>query len=109
LAGPDCGARPLDVCTRRSTFGRAAFAERLAAWQQKALREAKLASDRAAVDEAYEKAARSLTLSLVAEPALPGLLEEIASLVRRIASAGAVNGLAQCLLRLTVPGVPDLY
>jgi len=89
--------------------GRAAFAERLATWQQKALREAKLFSDWAAVDETYEGAARRFTLALIAEAALPDLLDEIAAFVRRIAPAGAVNGLAQCLLRLTVPGVPDLY
>ena len=79
------------------------------AWQQKALREAKLFSDWAAVDETYEDAARRFTLALIAEAALPDLLQEIAALVRRIAPAGAVNGLVQCLLRLTVPGVPDLY
>ena len=78
-------------------------------WQQKALREAKLFSDWAAVDETYEDAARRFTLALIAEAALPDLLQEIAALVRRIAPAGAVNGLVQCLLRLTVPGVPDLY
>ncbi len=77
--------------------------------QQKALREAKLASDWAAIDEAYEAAARDFTLALVAEAALPDLLQHIADLVRRIAPAGALNGLAQCLLRMTVPGVPDLY
>ncbi len=81
----------------------------MAAWQQKALREAKLFSDWAAVDEAYEAAARRFVLALVAEAALPDLLDEIAAFVRRIAPAGAVNGLVQCLLRLTVPGVPDLY
>jgi (1->4)-alpha-D-glucan 1-alpha-D-glucosylmutase len=48
-------------------------------------------------------------MALIAEAALPGLLDEIVTLVGRIAAAGAVNGLAQCLLRLTVPGVPDLY
>jgi (1->4)-alpha-D-glucan 1-alpha-D-glucosylmutase len=102
------GAWPLDL-----DFGddaaRGAFAQRLAAWQQKALREAKLFSDWAAVDEIYEAAARRFTVALVAEAALPDLLQEIAALVRRIAPAGAVNGLVQCLLRLTVPGVPDLY
>ena len=29
--------------------------------------------------------------------------------MQRIAPAGALNGLAQCLLRMTTPGVPDLY
>ncbi len=73
------------------------------------MREAKLFSDWAAVDEAYEDAGRRFILALIAEAALPDLLAEIAAFVRRVAPAGAVNGLAQCLLRLTVPGVPDLY
>jgi malto-oligosyltrehalose synthase len=102
------GAWPFDL-DAGDREGRYAFAERLIAWQQKALREAKLASDWAAVDEAYEAAARHFTLALVAEAALPDLLQQIASFVQRIAPAGAVNGLAQCLLRMTVPGVPDLY
>ncbi|MFO1080316.1 MAG: malto-oligosyltrehalose synthase [Reyranellaceae bacterium] len=102
------GAWPLDL-ERGDAAGRAAYAERLAAWQEKALRESKLGSDWAAVDEGYEAAARDLLLRLVARDEVPGVLDEIAALVARIAPAGAVNGLAQCLLRLTVPGVPDLY
>ncbi len=34
---------------------------------------------------------------------------EIDALTERIGPAGAVNGIAQALLKLTVPGVPDLY
>ena len=102
------GAWPFDLDVGDQA-GRRAFAERLVAWQQKALREAKLASDWAAVDEAYEAAARDFTMALVAEAALPDLLQRIAALVQRIAPAGALGGLAQCLLRMTVPGVPDLY
>ena len=41
--------------------------------------------------------------------AIPALLTEIVAFVERIAPAGAVNGLAQTLLKLTVPGVPDIY
>ena len=102
------GAWPLDLDVGDGV-ARAAFARRLVAWQQKALREAKLFSDWAAVDETYEGAARRFTLALIAAAALPDLLQEIAAFVRRIAPAGAVNGLVQCLLRLTVPGVPDLF
>jgi maltooligosyltrehalose synthase len=102
------GAWPFDLEAGDSA-GRRAFAERLVAWQQKALREAKLASDWAAIDEAYEAAARDFTIALVAEAALPDLLHQVVALVQRIAPAGALNGLAQCLLRMTVPGVPDLY
>ena len=39
----------------------------------------------------------------------PAWSHEIAAFAARIAPAGAVNGLAQTLLRLTAPGVPDLY
>jgi malto-oligosyltrehalose synthase len=102
------GAWPFDL-DPADHAGCGAFAERLAAWQQKALREAKLASDWANVDEAYEATARDFTLALLGGEAVPGLLQEIATFAHRIAPAGALNGLAQCLLRMTVPGVPDLY
>jgi (1->4)-alpha-D-glucan 1-alpha-D-glucosylmutase len=83
------------------------FAGRLAGWQQKALREAKLATDWTAPNEAYESAARDFLLRLFAGEAdvLPG----IARFARRIGPAGAANGLAQTLLKLTAPGVPDIY
>jgi (1->4)-alpha-D-glucan 1-alpha-D-glucosylmutase len=37
------------------------------------------------------------------------LRAELFAFVEEIAPAGAINGLAQTLLRLTMPGVPDLY
>ena len=102
------GAWPLDL-DRGDDDGRAAFAERLARWQEKALREAKLATDWTLPNVEYERAARELVTSLVGRNANPKLLGEIVSLVDRIAPAGAVNGLAQMLLKLTAPGVPDIY
>ena len=102
------GAWPLDL-DMRDDKGRAAFAERLAQWQEKALREAKLGTDWAAPNETYETAAREMLLSLIARNAAPALLAEIAAFTERIAPAGAVNGLAQTLLKLTAPGVPDIY
>jgi malto-oligosyltrehalose synthase len=84
-----------------------AYAERVAAWQQKALREAKLFSDWSVPDESYERAARELVAWILARPS--ELLTEIAAFVRRIAPAGSVNGLAQTMLKLTAPGVPDIY
>jgi malto-oligosyltrehalose synthase len=84
-----------------------AYADRIAAWQQKALREAKLFSDWSAPDESYERAARELVAWLFARPS--ELLTEIADFARRITPAGAANGLAQTLLKLTSPGVPDIY
>lgn len=102
------GTWPFEFDTADSA-ARATFAERLAAWQVKAVREAKLRSDWAAVDEGYESAARDFVVALVADAAVPDLLDDIACFANRIAAAGAVNGLAQCLLKLTVPGVSDIY
>jgi (1->4)-alpha-D-glucan 1-alpha-D-glucosylmutase len=85
----------------------AAYAKRIAAWQQKALREAKLFSDWSAPNESYERAASELVAWLMAGPT--ELLTEIADFARRIGPAGAANGLAQTLLKLTAPGVPDIY
>ena len=71
--------------------GLAAYAKRIAAWQQKAVREAKVHTDWSAPSESYERAAAEFIDRLFTEPA--DLLQEIAALVRRIAAAGAVERL----------------
>ena len=102
------GAWPLDLEVDDAE-GRRGFAQRLAQWQQKALREAKLATDWAEPNEAYERAARDLLMTLIETNAGPELLAGLVAFAQRISAAGAVNGLAQTLLKLTVPGVPDIY
>jgi (1->4)-alpha-D-glucan 1-alpha-D-glucosylmutase len=88
---------------------RDAFRDRVAAWQEKALREAKLRSGWTAPDADYERACQDF-LDAVLDPARPsGIAAELAAFAARIAPAGALNGLAQTMLRLTSPGVPDLY
>lgn len=78
------------------------FAERIGEWTRKALREAKLRSSWTAPDEAYEARAIAVAAALIAEPA-------VAAFAHRIAPAGALGGLVQTALRLTLPGVPDTY
>jgi (1->4)-alpha-D-glucan 1-alpha-D-glucosylmutase len=99
-------AWPIGLAAEESQ-GVNAFAERVAAWQVKSLREAKLISEWAAPNEAYEAAAREFLFATL--DASRPVLAEIAAFAARLAAPGAVNGLAQTLLRLTVPGVPDLY
>jgi len=100
------GAWPpdLDLSDRA---GRAAFAERIAAWQRKALREAKLHSDWSAPNEAYERAAADYIAWLFSGTSQ--LLAEIAGFAQHIATAGAAKALAQLVVKLTAPGVPDIY
>jgi (1->4)-alpha-D-glucan 1-alpha-D-glucosylmutase len=78
--------------------------ERLEAYVEKALREAKLRTSWAAPDEAYEAAARGFARALAEHP--PAGFEEFASRVR---DRGRRAALGQLLLKLTCPGVPDVY
>ncbi|MEE8611380.1 MAG: malto-oligosyltrehalose synthase [Sphingomonas aquatilis] len=92
-AWPDAGATP-------------DFADRIKAWQQKALREARLRSSWEAPDEAYEAAAAALTDAFLADPRF---VAEVTAFVADLAPVADANTLIQTLLRYTVPGVPDLY
>ncbi|MFJ4193169.1 malto-oligosyltrehalose synthase [Pseudomonas sp. NPDC089534] len=87
----------------------AEYAGRIVQWQRKALREAKLQSSWSAPNEPYENAVRTFTERLLLAPEGGLLRAALAKSVNGIAAAGALNGLAQTLLRMTVPGVPDLY
>lgn len=100
------GAWPLDLDIADGE-GLAAFADRLAKWQQKALREAKLRSSWTIPDTDYEAAAEAYLRSLLKAGSL--FAEEAHALVEAIAPAGAAKGLVQAVLRCTVPGVPDLF
>jgi (1->4)-alpha-D-glucan 1-alpha-D-glucosylmutase len=102
------GAWPLDLALDDKA-GRTDFARRLIGWQEKALREAKLRSNWSDPNQDYEAAARNFIQQLIAEDCQLALLTDVFSFIQEIAAAGAVNGLAQVALKLTVPGMPDIY
>ncbi len=85
------------------------YAKRLWQWQQKALREAKLQSSWSAPNEPYEHALQVFIERLFLAHEGERLRVALGQAVQAIAAPGALNGLAQTLLRMTVPGVPDLY
>ena len=86
-----------------------ALEERAAAWLEKALREAKRHSSWAAPGADYEAACRAFLAGLLDPERSANMAGELAAFAMRVAPAGAVNGLAQTLLRMTCPGIPDLY
>ncbi|KFF47421.1 maltooligosyl trehalose synthase [Pseudomonas sp. BRG-100] len=86
-----------------------AYQQRLWQWQQKALREAKLQSSWSAPNEAYEQGVERFLKRLLLSEAGQALRDALDSAVQAIAPSGALNSLAQTLLHLTVPGVPDVY
>lgn len=94
------GACPHDLTDRDS------FARRVSDWNRKALREAKLRSSWAAPEEAYEALCEAFIARVLADD---GFVTELTGFVTRIAPAAAANGIAQAVLRCTLPGVPDCY
>ncbi len=85
------------------------YAERIRQWQQKALREAKLRSSWSAPNEAYEGACARYIEGLLLDSENQQLRKSVADAAQLLACPGALNGLVQALLRMTTPGVPDLY
>ncbi len=100
------GAWPLTL-DAADKAARQDFAERLAGWQEKALREAKLRTDWTAPDHAYEDSARHFLFELFSGQGR--FLSLAQSMVDQVAAAGALNGLVQTTLKLTVPGMPDFF
>ncbi len=102
------GSWPLDAPCDGAALDQA-FLARMREWQCKALREAKLRTRWTAPDEDYERACADYLEQLLRAPLAQALRQSLGNAAARLMPAGALNGLAQCLLRLTCPGIPDLY
>lgn len=89
--------------------GLAAFADRIADWQIKFLREAKLRSSWRDPDEVYETRAIDFTRAILDPDRSREFLLSLHGFVAQIGPAAALNGLVQCTLRFTCPGVPDTF
>ncbi|MDT0633257.1 malto-oligosyltrehalose synthase [Rubrivirga litoralis] len=85
---------------------RADLADRLWGYVQKAAREAKLSTSWINPDAAYERDLEAFTRSAVADESVADVL---APLAERLAALGLRHTLTQTVLKLTIPGVPDLY
>ncbi|MBD2746339.1 malto-oligosyltrehalose synthase [Microvirga sp. BT688] len=101
------GAWPLELLEKADCKKLASFQERMEGYLTKALREAKRHTSWVAPHEAYEEAALGL-LRAVLDPKA-SFLERFGDLNRRLSVLGMLNGLTRTALKLTLPGVPDIY
>lgn len=85
------------------------FVDRLAGVVVKAVREAKRRTSWAHPDEGYEAAVVEFVRRIAETSRRNPFLEDFMGLRRRMVPAGQLNSLAQTLLKLTVPGIPDIY
>jgi (1->4)-alpha-D-glucan 1-alpha-D-glucosylmutase len=83
--------------------------DRAKQYMLKAIREAKDVSSWANPNAAYEEAAMKF-IDAVMDPAVSKqFLEDFATLQQFVARVGVLNSLSQTLIKLTAPGVPDVY
>ncbi|NJY62624.1 malto-oligosyltrehalose synthase [Salinimicrobium sp. CDJ15-81-2] len=82
------------------------FLERSTAYLQKVLREAKVNSSWAQPDENYEEQVYDFLKKLVKKDEF---LDSFGKFHRKIAAYGAIKSLSQSLLKITAPGIPDVY
>ena len=80
--------------------------ERLEAYMEKAMREAKRTTNWIEPDEAHEAAVKAFCRALYEHEAFLADFEPFAD---EVARAGERAALGQLLLKLTVPGIPDIY
>jgi (1->4)-alpha-D-glucan 1-alpha-D-glucosylmutase len=80
--------------------------ERLSTYLLKAAREAKLRTSWTEPDEAYETALDAFARTIVENQSFT---DELQRSITPFVRAGRVNSLSQVLLKLTSPGIPDVY
>jgi len=86
-----------------------AYRRRIESYMLKAARESKARTSWAAADTEYEEALMQFVRAALERREGNLFLTDFCAFNRRIVRFGLLNGLSQTLLKLTAPGVPDVY
>lgn len=87
----------------------AVFISRIQDYMTKAIREAKVRSSWIAPNEAYERAMHDFVSAILRDDPASAFRTDFEPFAARISRLGIWNSLSQTLLKLTSPGVPDIY
>jgi len=85
------------------------FRERMGAYMRKATLEAKVHTSWINPNEEYDEAVAKFVEQVLDDKKRNRFLDDMQNFQRRVAYFGQFNSLSQVLLKLTSPGVPDLY
>ncbi len=96
-------AEPMDAT------GKEAFIRRIQAYMLKAVKEAKVNTSWINPNAPYDEAIQAFVAAILSGGEDDPFLRDFLPFQRRVARAGAVNSLAQVVLKLASPGVPDIY
>jgi len=103
------GAWPFDLKETSDTNAWKEFSERIENYMLKAVREAKQNTSWINRNGEYEDAVSSFVKALLAPGAGNRFLTDFLLFQPRVARLGMWNSLSQTILKLTSPGVPDIY
>jgi (1->4)-alpha-D-glucan 1-alpha-D-glucosylmutase len=105
------GTWPMDWLDRESIDASEsdAYIERIGEYVRKAMREAKFRTSWTNPNAAYENAMLAFVRSLLTPRRGNIFFREMSAFVRTIAPSAALSSLAQVTLKLTSPGIPDIY
>lgn len=103
------GTWPMQADGEPDTAATPDYVGRIQAYMAKALHEAKINTSWIQPNEEWDAAMRDFVTRILDPSARNKFLPAFVPVAREIARLGAVNSLAQTLLKLTSPGVPDIY
>ncbi|MBA2484106.1 MAG: malto-oligosyltrehalose synthase, partial [Nitrosomonas sp.] len=98
---------PFDAVNDKAGF--IAYRERIEAYLLKAIKEAKMHTSWINPNTEYEDAMRHFVHALLDTPERSAFLADFIPFQKRVVRYGLLNSLSQTLLKLTIPGVPDIY
>jgi (1->4)-alpha-D-glucan 1-alpha-D-glucosylmutase len=103
------GTWPMQADGEPETAAMPDYVERIRAYMAKALHEAKINTSWIQPNEEWDAAMHDFVTKILDPSARNKFLPVFFPIAREIARLGAVNSLTQTLLKLTSPGVPDIY
>ncbi len=92
-----------------SETDRELYTGRIKQYMLKALKEAKINSSWTEPNEPWEKAVEDFISRILDPKVSSSFLSSLEDFAPRVAEAGAMNSLAEVVLKCTSPGVPDVY
>jgi (1->4)-alpha-D-glucan 1-alpha-D-glucosylmutase len=103
------GTWPIDIDGAAARAPGEQYLLRIQQYMTKALKEAKLNTSWIQPNEEWDNAMAQFVASILAPEARNKFLPAFFPLLEELARLGAINSLSQTVLKLTSPGVPDIY
>ena len=103
------GTWPLEPFLELSEAARGEYLSRIQQYMAKALKEAKMNTSWVQPNDPWDSAMADFVARILDPAPRNRFLENFIPVAEEVARAGAINSLAQTLLKLTSPGTPDIY